>query len=64
MCLESTPYHVHVHYIVSAAKEAEVPVFVRLCNSCNHITEVGRPGVLGLTLVAIMQNDEHFVAVM
>jgi hypothetical protein len=62
--LESAPRHVNVHYVVSAAREAEVPVLLCLYNSCDHVTEVGRPRVLGLTLAAVVQNDEDFVTVM
>jgi hypothetical protein len=63
MCLKSAPCHVHVYYVVSAAREAEVLVLLSLYNSCDHVTEVGIPRVLGLTLAAVMQNDEDFVTV-
>ena len=40
---ESARNHVHVNQCVSAVKAVEVPVFVCLGRSCNHVTEADGP---------------------
>jgi hypothetical protein len=52
-----------VHQRVSAIWEVELPVFICLYSSCNHVTGRKTIRFVKLALKVVMQNDGDFVDV-